>query len=83
MEQNTDIALSQASYAYGPGKGNRVIYVDNKMVLENQITTEDLLKMAEQPQKFRLSNHLVNKVKRIKGVSDHKVYQEESQWDDL
>lgn len=38
------------------------MFVDNKFMLENQLTMEDLLVMAEQPHKFRLSNYLRNKV---------------------
>jgi hypothetical protein len=34
------------------GGPQKVIYVDNKMVLENNISNEDLLKMAEMPNKF-------------------------------
>lgn len=33
-----------------PEEHNRhLIYVDNKMVLENQISIDDLLRMADQP----------------------------------
>ena len=40
----------------------KLIYVDNKMVLENEISMDDLIRMADQPEKFRLSNYLRNKV---------------------
>jgi len=40
----------------------QMIYVDNKMMMENQLGMEDLMRMAEQPHKFRLSNYLRNKV---------------------
>ncbi len=38
------------------------IFVDNKMVLENEISMDDLLRMSEQPGKFTLSNYLKKKV---------------------
>ena len=50
-----------------PEEYNRsLIYVDNKMVMENQISIEDLLKMSEQPDKFNLSNYLKTKVHKEK-----------------
>ena len=41
-----------------------MIYVDNKMVMENQISMDDLIRMSEQPRKFTMSNYLRNKVKK-------------------
>lgn len=50
------------------GGPQKLIYVDNKMVLENNISNEDLLKMANMPGKFHLSHYLRNKVRRLRNV---------------
>lgn len=42
------------------------IYVDNKMVMENQISMDDLIRMSDQTNKFQLSNYLIRKVRREK-----------------
>ena len=44
--------------------GSRLIFVDNKLLIENELGIEDLLKMADQPLKFRLSNYLIRKVNK-------------------
>lgn len=50
--------MSKMSHAAQTAEPTRLIYVDNKMVLENEISSEDLLRMADQPDKFRLSKYL-------------------------
>ena len=45
MDKSTAVSLSKAG-------GQKPVYVDNKMVLENNISTEDLLRMADMPHKF-------------------------------
>jgi len=50
------------------GAPQKVIYVDNKIVLENNLSNEDLLKMADMPSKFHLSHYLRNKVRRLRNA---------------
>ncbi len=73
MEEGEALALSKRMIPRMQGNidvtdpdsiSNHMIYVDNKVFLENQLTMDDLLKMADQPHKFRLSNYLRNKVIR-------------------
>mmetsp|Transcript_13602 Transcript_13602/g.9787 ORF Transcript_13602/g.9787 Transcript_13602/m.9787 type:complete len:84 (+) Transcript_13602:677-928(+) len=42
------------------------IYVDNNMVLENNLSLEDLEIMYSQPEKYRLSNYVRNRVLKEK-----------------
>ena len=41
---------------------NGRVFVDNKVVLQNGLTMEDLEKMFDNPDRFFLSNYLRNKV---------------------
>ena len=65
MQGNIDVRIKNLYDVTDPDSiSNHMIYVDNKVFLENQLTMDDLLKMADQPHKFRLSNYLRNKVIR-------------------
>jgi hypothetical protein len=60
--------MSKRSYTTSQGNvemGSK-IYVDNKMVLENDISMDDLIRMSEQKNKFQLSQYLKRKVRREK-----------------
>ena len=54
------------------------------MVLENNISNEDLLKMADMPNKFQLSHYLRNKVRRLRNSAPVDDEDEGTgQWTDL
>ncbi|TNV83551.1 hypothetical protein FGO68_gene13839 [Halteria grandinella] len=80
MDQNAAIQMSKRNFIMQQAAGEQKIpeitsainrqtmkiYVDNKMVMENQISMDDLIRMSDQTNKFQLSNYLIRKVRREK-----------------